>query len=82
MAIELGASLPCGDIGTDAATVRDYAQTMEGLGIDYLQAPDHVLGGNPATVPPGKRVGTTETAYDTIARTHDIGAIGPADPTW
>jgi len=61
--MQLGASLPCGDIGTGAAVVRDYAQTMEGLGIDYLQAPDHVLGGNPASVPAGKRVGTTETAY-------------------
>jgi len=63
MAMQLGASLPCGDIGTGAAVVRDYVQTLEGMGFDYLQAPDHVLGGNPATVPPGKRVGTTETAY-------------------
>ncbi len=63
MKMQLGASLPCGDIGTGAAVVRDYAQTAEGLGFDYLQVPDHVLGGNPATVPPGKRVGTTETAY-------------------
>ncbi len=61
--MQLGASLPCGDIGTGAAVVRDYVQTLEGLGFDYLQAPDHVLGGNPATVPAGKRVGTTETAY-------------------
>jgi len=55
MAMQLGASLPCGDIGTGAAVVRDYVQTLEGMGFDYLQAPDHVLGGNPATVPPGKR---------------------------
>lgn len=61
--MQLGATLPCGDIGTSAAIVRDYAQTMEGMGIDYLQAPDHVLGGNPAKVQPGQRVGTTETAY-------------------
>jgi probable F420-dependent oxidoreductase len=61
--MQLGASLPCGDIGTSAGVVRDYAQTLESLGFDYLQAPDHVLGGNPATVPAGKRVGTTETAY-------------------
>ena len=63
MTMQLGASLPCGDIGTGAAVVRDYVQTLEGMGFDYLQAPDHVLGGNPATVPEGKRVGTTETAY-------------------
>ena len=48
MAIQLGASLPVGDIGTGGPVVRDYAQTLEGWGIDYIQAPDHVLGGNPA----------------------------------
>ena len=46
--MQLGASLPVGDIGTGPAVIRDYAQTLEGLGFDYIQAPDHVLGGNPA----------------------------------
>ena len=61
--MQLGASLPVADIGTGAAVVRDYAQTVEGLGFDYLQAPDHVLGANPATVTGAVRVGTTENAY-------------------
>lgn len=61
--MQLGASLPVGDIGTGAAVVRDYAQSAEGLGFDYLQAPDHVLGANPASVTERGRVGTTETAY-------------------
>ena len=43
MAIQLGASLPVGDIGTGPAVLRDYAQAAEGLGYDYLVAPDHVL---------------------------------------
>ena len=42
--MEIGASLPCGDIGVGAAVIRDYAQAAEGMGFDYLQAPDHVLG--------------------------------------
>ena len=35
----------------------------EGLGYDYLVAPDHVLGGNPNVDHGGRRVGTTATAY-------------------
>src|SRR3954447_4555581 len=61
--MQLGASLPVGDIGTGPTVVRDYAQTLEGLGFDYIQAPDHVLGGNPDGHKDKKRVGTSATAY-------------------
>jgi probable F420-dependent oxidoreductase len=61
--MKLGASLPVGDIGTGPTVVRDYAQAAEGLGFDYLVAPDHVLGGNPAVDYGGRRVGTTASAY-------------------
>src|SRR6202050_5581754 len=61
--MQLGASLPVGDIGTGPAVIRDYAQTAEGLGFSYLLAPDHVLGANPAADHAGRRVGTSATAY-------------------
>ena len=61
--MKLGATLPVADIGTDPSVLRDYAQAAESLGFDYLQAPDHVLGANPASVTGGVRVGTTENAY-------------------
>ncbi len=61
--MQLGASIPVGDIGTGSAVLRDYAQAAEGLGYDYLVAPDHVLGANPAADHGGRRVGTTATAY-------------------
>jgi probable F420-dependent oxidoreductase len=61
--MQLGASLPVGDIGTGATVLRDYAQAVEGLGFTYLLGPDHVLGGNPNVDYGGKRVGTTATAY-------------------
>ncbi len=61
--MQLGASLPVGDIGTGPAVIRDYVQTLEGQGFDYIQAPDHVLGGNPAGHKDKARVGTTVTAY-------------------
>ncbi len=61
--MQLGASLPVGDIGTGPVPLRDYAQAAEGLGFNYMLAPDHVLGGNPSVDYGGRRVGTTATAY-------------------
>ncbi len=61
--MQLGASIPVGDIGTGGAVMRDYAQAAEGLGYDYLVSPDHVLGGNPNVDHGGRRMGTTATAY-------------------
>src|SRR5258708_14147418 len=61
--MQLGASLPVGDIGTGPTVLRDYAQAAEGLGFDYLVAPDHVLGGDPDKDYGGRRMGTTATAY-------------------
>jgi probable F420-dependent oxidoreductase len=45
--MKLGAVFPQNDIGTDPAAVREYAQTVEELGYDYILAYDHVLGANP-----------------------------------
>ena len=61
--MQLGCSLPVGDIGTGPTVLRDYAQAAEGLGYAHLVAPDHVLGANPAGDYGGRRVGTTATAY-------------------
>ena len=61
--MEIGASLAVSDIGTGPAVIRDYAQAAEGLGFHYLQAPDHVLGGNPDGHKDKKRVGTSANAY-------------------
>src|SRR6201994_2736475 len=61
--MQLGATIPVADIGTDPSAIRDYAQAVEGLGYYYLQAPDHVLGANPATAAGQDRVGTGENPY-------------------
>ena len=49
--MKLGISLPLVDIKGDPATVRDFAQTAEGMGYRHLAAPDHVLGVNVASRP-------------------------------
>lgn len=49
--MQIGITLPLIDIGGGPETVRDFAQTAEGLGYHHLGAPDHVLGANIANRP-------------------------------
>lgn len=49
--MKLSVTLPLTDIHGAPATVRDFAQTAEGLGYHGLGAPDHVLGVNVASRP-------------------------------
>lgn len=49
--MQLGTLLPLGDIGGDPSVVREYAQTAEAIGYDFLEAADHVLGVNVASRP-------------------------------
>ena len=48
--MQLGVLVPFTDTGGEPSLVRDFAQSLEALGYDFLEAPDHVLGANPATV--------------------------------
>ena len=54
--MQLGALLPLGDIGGEPAVLREYAQAAEAVGYDFIEAPDHVLGQNPAGASAGERV--------------------------
>ena len=47
--MQLGALVPFTDTGGDPSLVRDFAQSLETLDYDFLEAPDHVLGASPAT---------------------------------
>jgi probable F420-dependent oxidoreductase len=55
--MQLGALLPLGDIGGDPATVREFALTAESHGYHFVEAPDHVLGADPASRPGDERAG-------------------------
>ena len=61
--MQLGASIPTADLNVDPIAIRDYAQAAEGLGYDYLVAPDHVLGANPASHKGDARIGTSQSPY-------------------
>jgi len=56
--MQLGALVPFTDTGGDPSLVRDFALNLEALGYDFLEAPDHVLGGNP-TAASGTEPGRT-----------------------
>ena len=44
--IRVGALFPTTEIGNDPVVIRDYAQTVEGLGYDHMLFFEHVLGAN------------------------------------
>ena len=54
--MQLGTLIPFGDIGGDPAVLREYAQAAESIGYDFIEAPDHVLGQNPAGQSAGERI--------------------------
>src|SRR3989442_5198696 len=46
-----GVVFPQIEFGNDVQAIKDYAQTAEGLGYDYLLVYDHVLGAHPSREP-------------------------------
>src|SRR5512146_1256373 len=46
-----GVVFPQTEFGNDVQAIKDYAQTAEGLGYDYLLVYDHVLGAHPSREP-------------------------------
>jgi probable F420-dependent oxidoreductase len=61
--MQLGHLVPFGDIGGDPDTVSEYAQGLEALGYDFLEAPDHVLGANVASRPHWTGGNTSEDLF-------------------
>jgi len=61
--MQLGALVPFSDTGGDPSLVRDFAQTLEATGYDFLEAPDHVLGGNPGTASTAGRGAIADSMY-------------------
>jgi probable F420-dependent oxidoreductase len=54
--VQIGAVLHQNDLGPDVAVLRDYAQTVQDLGYDFIVASDHVVGADPAAYPNLDRV--------------------------
>lgn len=54
--MEIGAVLSQNELGADVAGLRDYAQSVQDLGYDFLVTADHVVGADPAAHPDLARV--------------------------
>jgi len=49
--MQIGVTFPQNEIGADPAVLREYVQTVEGLGYKHLVIYDHVLGADPTNRP-------------------------------
>jgi probable F420-dependent oxidoreductase len=54
--VQIGSVLHQNDLGPDVAVLRDYAQTVQDLGFDFIVGSDHVVGADPAAYPHLDRV--------------------------
>jgi probable F420-dependent oxidoreductase len=75
--MQLGTLLPWGDIGGDPATVRDYAQTAEAIGYDFVEAPDHVVGVNAASRPGWDRNSSEDLFHDPFVLFGFLAGVSP-----
>jgi probable F420-dependent oxidoreductase len=67
--MKFGVVFPQLELGADPAAVREYVQTTEGLGYDYLTIYDHVLGANP------ERPGGWTGPYTHLSLFHEVFVV-------
>jgi probable F420-dependent oxidoreductase len=60
--VKLGVMLGYAAVGGDRAVLRDYVQSLEGTGFQFVAAPEHVVGTHPDRVP-GQVVHTYDRPY-------------------
>ena len=70
-AIRAGVLFPTTEIGNDPVVIRDYAQTVEGLGYDHMLFFEHVLGANAES--PQARASRGSTRRRTTSRSRCSG---------
>jgi probable F420-dependent oxidoreductase len=64
--MKFGAVFPQTEFGNDPIAIRDYAQTVEGLGYDHILVFDHVLGAGTASRPDWKGAYTDKHPFHEI----------------
>ena len=71
--MKLGTVFSHPQMGNDPAAIRDFAQAMEGAGLDHIVAAEHVAGGHPDRLG-NERVHT----YDVRSTT----TLSSSSPSW
>jgi probable F420-dependent oxidoreductase len=64
--VRIGVTFPQTEFGNDPAALRDYAQTVEGLGYTHFLAYDHVLGADTSVRPDWSGPYTSESPFHEI----------------
>jgi len=64
--MRIGVTFPQTEFGNDPVAIRDYAQTVEGLGYAHFLAYDHVLGADTSVRPDWSGPYTSQTPFHEI----------------
>ncbi len=64
--MRIGVTFPQTEIGNDPGAIREYAQTVEGLGYTHVLAYDHVLGADTSVRPGWTGPYTAETPFHEV----------------
>jgi probable F420-dependent oxidoreductase len=76
--MKLGVTLTIDNVGSDPGVIRDYAQGLAHIGIDFVATPEHVVGAHPDQLR-GENVHTYDKPYyEPVAL---FGFIAAAAPT-
>jgi probable F420-dependent oxidoreductase len=74
--MRLGAMLIDADVGNDPGFLKEFAQTLEGVGYQALLTNDHVVGGHPDRQRPGERVHTYDVpCHEPLVLLTYLGAV-------
>jgi probable F420-dependent oxidoreductase len=75
--MQLGVTFPQLEIGSDPAIVREYAQTAQDAGYDYLLAYDHVLGAETTNRPGWKGYTAADQSHEPFVLFGYLAGVAP-----
>lgn len=77
--MRLGVVFPQNEIGTNPQDIRDYAQTVAGLGYSHLVIYDHILGADPTNRPGWKRYTYRDQFHEPLVLFGYLAALTPLE---
>lgn len=77
--MQLGVVFPQTEIGANPQDIRDYAQTVAGLGYSHLVIYDHILGADPANRPGWKRYTYRDQFHEPLVLFGYLAALTPLE---
>ncbi|HKG24960.1 MAG TPA: LLM class F420-dependent oxidoreductase, partial [Thermomicrobiales bacterium] len=75
--MQLGVTFPQLEIGSDPGIIREYAQTAQDVGYDYLLAYDHVLGAETTNRPGWKGYTSKDQFHEPFVLFGYLAGVAP-----